>query len=99
MVLATVPRHGDWTLDLGAYLNAAHRLIDGRPLYLAETTSGPFRPGPPGLYLYAPPFAAMMLPLASVASTLAATIWLVVHELMLLGSCALMPVRPPSGSP
>jgi alpha-1,2-mannosyltransferase len=94
LVVASLPRHSDWILDLRAYLDAAQRLVDGQPLYQALTTGGPFTPGPAGLYLYAPPFAVAMIPFAAATQSLAVIAWQLVHELVLIASCALMPIRP-----
>ena len=51
--------------DLSAYLGAAERITAGGTPYQPETLGGPFQPGPAGLYLYAPPLAAAMVPLAA----------------------------------
>jgi hypothetical protein len=44
--------------DYAAYLEAARRIVDGRPLYdLTVTETGGF-----GFFYYPPPFAVLMLP-------------------------------------
>jgi alpha-1,2-mannosyltransferase len=90
---ASLPHRGDWAIDIATYLQAAQRLLDGRALYHPATTTGPFVPGPPGLYLYAPSFALAMVPIATLGQTLAVDLWFVLHGLLLACSCALMPVR------
>jgi hypothetical protein len=78
--------------DLAAYLDAARRIAAGDGPYQAATLSGPFSPGPGGLYLYAPPLAVLVLPLATLPTELAVTAWTAAHLLGLVASCLLMPV-------
>jgi hypothetical protein len=79
--------------DLAAYLAAAARIIaEGTP-YQPETLGGPFQPGPSGLYLYAPPLAVLMLPLADLPATSVSLGWLVLRVIVLAVGCAVMPVR------
>ena len=83
---------GGWTFDLKAYLLAAERLIHGAGLYQPVTLAGPFRPGPAGLYLYAPPLAVAAMPLALLSHG-AGLIWWAVHIAALALMAAVMPVR------
>lgn len=79
-----------WGYDLAAYLAAADRLVRTGTPYVAETISGLYRPGPGGLYLYAPPFAQLMAPLLPLGAP--ASLWFVVRAVALAGACWLMPV-------
>ena len=81
-----------WAYDFSAYYLALERLVsDGSP-YQASTLAGPFHAGPFGLYLYSPVPVVMLLPLAGLALSDAALIFLVLRLAMLVGMCALMPV-------
>lgn len=82
-----------WGYDFEAYLLAAQRLSRGDPLYLSWTLEGTFRPGPYGLYVYAPPLAVAALPLTAVSVPVATAIWFAIRALLLVGGIALMPVR------
>jgi hypothetical protein len=88
------PDTSGWAYDFRAYLAAALRLSHGTSIYASETLTGPFRPGPFGLYLYAPPLAVSLLPLTSLPLATAADLWLLVRVVMLVATCWLMPVRP-----
>ena len=92
--LATLPDSKAWGFDFAAYHGAASRLADGLGLYAARSLSGPFEPTSAGLYLYPPPFAVGMLPLAAVPLESATAAWYVFHVLALAAACALLPVRP-----
>ncbi|MFN8620140.1 MAG: glycosyltransferase family 87 protein [Chloroflexota bacterium] len=81
-----------WREDLLAYTSAAHRYLDGMGMYQVQTLSGPFKPGPIGLYLYAPSFALAMVPLA-LAGTLAGPVWWLIHLAAVAGAAGVMPVR------
>ncbi|MEA2623026.1 MAG: alpha,2-mannosyltransferase [Chloroflexota bacterium] len=83
-----------WGYDFEAYLLAAQRLGRGDPLYLSWTLDGPFRPGPFGLYLYAPPLAVAILPMTALSVPAATLLWFAARAALLLAACALMPVRP-----
>lgn len=78
--------------DIRAYYDAALRLAETGSPYQSETLSGPFRPGPLGLYLYAPPLAVFFAPLAQIPVEGAAALWLLVRMLLLGLTIALMPV-------
>jgi alpha-1,2-mannosyltransferase len=77
--------------DFRAYLDAARRLLDGAPLY--DTTidvAGAF-----SIYLYPPPFAVALAPLALLPGTTAPTLaWLAASIAALVGAIAALPVRP-----
>jgi hypothetical protein len=50
--------------DFGAYLSAARRLIAGESLYLSSLLEGSALTTGPGQYLYPPPLAQLLAPLA-----------------------------------
>jgi alpha-1,2-mannosyltransferase len=54
-----------WAYDFAAYHGAAARLLAGEPLYDPALVAVPFLAEGPGLYLYPPPFAALMVPVAA----------------------------------
>lgn len=91
--LLSLPGSDSWGYDLEAYLAAARRLAEGGSLYQPETLSGPFRPGPYGLYLYAPPLGIAVTPLVPLAPEVSSGLWYAAHVVALLAACALMPVR------
>ena len=78
--------------DFGSYDAAARRVTAGEPLYLADTVQA-YREGRyDGLYLYAPPLAVALTPVALVSARVAAIVWFV-GRLVLLGlACWAMPV-------
>ena len=82
-----------WGYDLGAYTDAADRLVRSLPLYQPITQQGPFEPGPGGLYLYAPQLAVALLPLTAQAVGDQVAVWTVLHIGALVVACAAMPVR------
>jgi hypothetical protein len=82
-----------WGYDYLAYADAAERLADSGTLYQAETLDGPYRPGPYGLYMYAPPLGVAVTPLTSLPEPTAIAGWFVLHIAALALACALMPVR------
>lgn len=87
-----IGRSPGWAYDFHAYYDAALRLIATGSPYQAETLSGPFRPGPYGLYLYSPPLAMLFVPLTWLGENAAVTAWLVLRIGLLGLTCALMPV-------
>jgi hypothetical protein len=82
-----------WGYDFEAYLLAAYRLANGDSPYLAWTLAAPFRPGPYGLYLYAPPLAVALLPFTALSVPGATAVWFVARGVLLIASCLLMPLR------
>ncbi|MCY7419586.1 MAG: DUF2029 domain-containing protein [Chloroflexi bacterium] len=83
-----------WGFDAEAYLAAAQRLARGDPIYQQYSIDGPYRPGPYGLYLYAPPFAVATLPFTALSVQSAEVAWYLLRVVMLVLACAAMPVRP-----
>lgn len=80
-----------WGYDFAAYYNAAVRLVETGSPYQDVTLSGPFRPGPGGLYLYSPVVATLLLPATQMPFDVANTIWQVLRVGMLVLTCALIP--------
>ncbi len=81
-----------WAYDLRAYYDGAVRLLQTGTPYQLETLSGPFRPGPFGLYLYSPLPALMFEPLTALPIGAAAFVWIALRVLLLGLTCALMPI-------
>jgi hypothetical protein len=74
--------------DFHAYEGAARRLIDGERMYdPAVDVAGGF-----AIYLYPPPFALAIVPLAIVGGEAAVAIWTGLMILSLLAAVALLPV-------
>lgn len=93
MGLTVFPDGLGWGYDYRAYLDAATRLIDTGSLYQAETLGGPYRPGPYGLYMYAPPLGIALAPMTWLSSTIGTTAWYIMHILALAMAAWAMPVR------
>jgi hypothetical protein len=75
--------------DYQAYIGAAQRLLDGRPLY--DTTvdvAGGF-----AIYLYPPPFALAMVPFALLPATAGLWAWLGLLTATFVLAVAILPVR------
>jgi alpha-1,2-mannosyltransferase len=53
-----------WGYDFSAYWLAGRHLIEGQPLYTAAQLAGDYAPQAHFLYLYPPPLAALVVPLA-----------------------------------
>jgi hypothetical protein len=87
-----IGRSPGWAYDFHAYYDAALRLVATGTPYQAETLAGPFRPGPYGLYLYAPPLAILFVPLTWLGEQSAVMFWLFLRVGILALTCALMPV-------
>ena len=81
-----------WGYDFEAYLLAALRLGRGDSLYLPYTLAGAFRAGPFGLYLYAPPLGALLLPVTHLSVPAATDLWFAARAVLFVGACAAMPV-------
>lgn len=77
-----------WGYDFSAYWSAADRLLNGDALYTAAQLAGPYAPQQQYLYLYPPPFALALTPLAAVFSDYraAAWVWTALGFLILVGS-------------
>jgi hypothetical protein len=84
-----------WGFDFSAYFDAAKRLVFTGSPYQASTLEGPFRPGPYGLYMYAPTFAVLLQPLTGLPFDVATVLWLVFRLALLVATCVLMPVSTP----
>ena len=54
-----------WGYDFSAYWTAASNLLNGLPIYAVDQLTGPYAPQRQFLYLYPPPLAAAVTPLAS----------------------------------
>ena len=78
--------------DYVAYDDAARRIADGRPLYLADTAARYARGAYDGLYLYPPPMAIALIPLTALSQADATTAWIIVRVGLLAGACAILPV-------
>jgi hypothetical protein len=81
-----------WGYDLRAYLDASVRLSETGSPYQAETLDGPYRPGPYGLYMYAPPLAIAVSPMTGLTLDDATIAWFLIHVAALALACAVMPV-------
>ncbi|MFN8622016.1 MAG: glycosyltransferase family 87 protein [Chloroflexota bacterium] len=84
-----------WGYDFEAYFQAALRLARQQPgesIYVSYTLDGPFSPGPPGLYLYAPPLAVAVLPFTMLSVPAATIAFFVLRVLLLALACGVMPV-------
>jgi hypothetical protein len=87
-----IGRSPGWAYDFQAYYGAAQRFLATGTPYQVETLSGPFRPGPLGLYLYSPVLAAVFVPLTWLGQQSAILVWLAARVGVLVLICALMPV-------
>jgi alpha-1,2-mannosyltransferase len=86
------PDDEGWGYDYRAYADAAVRLAESGTLYQPETLSGPYRPGPFGLYMYAPPLGVAIAPLSGIELDTAVWMWWALHVAALALACALLPV-------
>ena len=84
-----------WGYDYRAYRDAAVRLDESGSLYQAETLDGPYRPGPFGLYMYAPPLGIAVGPFVPLGQESGTSAWFVLHVVALVIACAIMPIRWP----
>ena len=75
--------------DFQAYLHAARRLLDGRPLY----DPGVDLAGGFAVFLYPPPFALAFVPFALLPDGVALAAWLALLGAAFLAGIALLPVR------
>jgi len=62
---ALLTREIQWGYDFSFYWTAARRLLDGKSIYSAAQLAGPYAPQGQDGFLYPPPFAAIVTPLAS----------------------------------
>lgn len=79
--------------DYAAYDAAARRLAAGAPLYPPGTAEAYNSGAYGGLYLYAPPLAVALTPVASIPVDAATLAWLVGRILLLGLGCSILPVR------
>ncbi len=85
-------RSPGWAYDFHAYYDAALRFLATGTPYQPEIVSGPFRPGPFGLYLYSPVLALLFVPLTWLGEHGAILVWLALRVAGLLAICAFMPI-------
>jgi hypothetical protein len=78
--------------DFGAYDSAARRVATGEPLYPADTAKAYAEGRYEGLYLYAPPLAVALTPVALVPARDAAIAWFILRLILLALGCWVMPV-------
>jgi len=78
--------------DFVAYDAAARRILAGEPLYLADTVARYASGAYEGLYLYPPPMALALLPLAALPTSTATAAWLVLRLGALIAGVAILPV-------
>jgi|SRR5450756_2164223 len=79
--------------DYGAYDAAARRLAAGSPLYPPGTAEAYNSGAYGGLYLYAPPLAVALTPVAGIPFDAATLAWLAARIFLLGLGCAMLPVR------
>ena len=75
-----------WGYDFTYYWTAARHLIEGQPIYSAAQLAGPYAPQGQDGFLYPPPLAAAMIPLASFFPTdprAANVVWAAIGALLL----------------
>lgn len=78
--------------DFAAYDAAARRIVDGLPLYLADTAQRYASGAYEGLYLYPPPLAVALVPLAALPADGATLVWFVGRIAALALGCLILPV-------
>jgi hypothetical protein len=89
-LLAVVTGVATLGYDLEAYARAAHRVLDGVPLYDASLTEA----GAFASYLYPPPFALALVPLALLPAQVGLWQWEALTIGSLVAGVAILPVRP-----
>ncbi|MGH2838332.1 MAG: glycosyltransferase family 87 protein [Thermoleophilaceae bacterium] len=78
-----------WGYDFSFYWTAARNLIEGDPIYSAAQLAGPYAPQGQDGFLYPPPLAAAMIPLATLFPTdyrAANWVWASIGALLVLVS-------------
>ena len=76
-----------WGYDFSFYWTAARNLIEGEPIYSAAQLAGPYAPQGQDGFLYPPPLAAAMTPLATLFPTdyrAANWVWSAIGALLLI---------------
>ncbi len=82
-------REIQWGYDFSAYWSAGTRIISGEAPYTAAQLAGPYAPQAQFLYLYPPPLAVALAPLAALFPTdyrAAAWLWTALGALILVAS-------------
>ena len=80
-----------WGYDFQAYVQAAHRLLDGQPLYdTSVDLAGGF-----AIYLYPPPFAVAFIPFALLGDPLGLYAWTVLLIGCTVAAVAILPLSTP----
>jgi Glycosyltransferase family 87 len=82
-------REVQWGYDFSFYWTAARHLLDGLPIYSATQLAGPYAPQGQDGFLYPPPLAAAVTPLASLFPTdyhVANWVWAAIGALLLIVS-------------
>jgi hypothetical protein len=90
-----------WGYDFSAYWQAARHLLDGLAIYAPDQLAGPYAPQRQFLYLYPPPLAAVVIPLAALFGDPRVANWawaaigaaILVATVMLVGRRHGLPVR------
>lgn len=90
--LAVFSSSSGYGYDLAAYLSAAQRVAAGGSPYQPQTLSGPFNPGPAGLYLYPPPLAVLLAAVTGLATPTVEAGWWILRVGLLVVGCAALPV-------
>jgi alpha-1,2-mannosyltransferase len=72
---ALLTRQIQWGYDFSFYWTAGHRLLNGEAIYTATQLAGPYAPQGQDGFLYPPPFAAIVTPLAALFSDYHAAAW------------------------
>jgi hypothetical protein len=85
-----------FSYDYAAYDLAARRLAAGGPLYPAGVAEAYNSGAYANLYLYAPPLAVALLPATLLAPPTAALAWLWLRVVLLVASCAILPIGVPA---
>jgi hypothetical protein len=86
---ALLTREIQWGYDFSAYWSAAQRLLGSLSPYQAHQLAGPYGPQEQFLYLYPPPLAAAVSPLAIIFPTdyrAAAWVWTTIGALILVAT-------------
>jgi hypothetical protein len=73
---ALLTRQAQWGYDFSFYWTAGKRLLNGEAIYSAAQLAGPYAPQGQDGFLYPPPFAALVSPLAVLFSDYRAAAWL-----------------------
>jgi hypothetical protein len=72
---AALAREVQWGYDFSWYWTAASNLLQGLPIYSAEQLAGPFVPQGQEGFLYPPPLAALVVPLAALVDDYRSAAW------------------------